>query len=146
MTRILSKINRNRLLAVSIGIVYLWFGILKFFPELSPADGLAKQTIHLLTFGIIPDSLSILLLAILEVGIGLCLVFHFKLRIAITVALLHLLLTFIPVLFFPEISFAKAPFVLTLVGQYIVKNIVIISALMYIYPLGNSAKFLERRH
>ncbi|MBU3821104.1 doxx family protein [Flavobacteriaceae bacterium XHP0103] len=121
-------------------MVYLWFGALKFFPALSPADNLAKQTISFLTFGFIPESVSIILLAILEVGIGLALVFNFRLRTVIVVAVVHLLLTFIPVLFFPNISFAKAPFVLTLVGQYIMKNIVIIGALFLIYPLDNYNK------
>ncbi|WP_111309426.1 doxx family protein [Confluentibacter sediminis] len=137
MTRFISNINKNRLLAISIGIIYVWFGLLKFFPELSPADGLAKHTITLLTFGLIPENISIIMLAILEVGIGLSLIFNFQLKIVVSVAIIHLILTFIPVLFFPEVSFAKAPFVLTLVGQYIIKNIVIISALLFIYPLDN---------
>jgi len=110
MTRILSKINRNRLLAISIGIVYIWFGALKFFPVLSPADGLAKQTITFLTHSIIPENVSIILLALLEVGIGICLISNFKLKTVVTVALIHLLLTFVPLLFFPNVSFAKAPF------------------------------------
>ncbi|MGE5944833.1 MAG: doxx family protein [Flavobacteriales bacterium] len=135
MTRILLNINRGRLLAISIGIIYVWFGFLKFFPELSPADGLAKHTIRFLTFGLIPENISILMLAIIEVGIGLCLLFNFKLKTVVCIAIIHLILTFIPVLFFPEVSFAKAPFVLTLVGQYIIKNIVIISALFFIYPI-----------
>lgn len=130
------------MLAISIGIVYIWFGALKFFPNLSPADGLAKQTISFLTFGLIPESLSIILLAILEVGIGLSLVFGFKLKTVIVIAMVHLLLTFIPLLFFPKVSFSGSPFVLTLVGQYIMKNIIIICALMYIYPLGNTTNYL----
>jgi hypothetical protein len=109
--------------------------MLKFFPELSPADGLAKHTITFLTFGLIPENISILMLAIIEVGIGLCLMFNFKLKIVVSAAIVHLILTFIPVLFFPNVTFGKAPFVLTLVGQYIIKNIVIISALFFIYPL-----------
>ncbi|WP_193434741.1 doxx family protein [Confluentibacter citreus] len=137
MTRILLTINRGRLLAISIGIVYVWFGLLKFFPELSPADGLAKHTITFLTFGLISENISILMLAVIEVGIGLCLLLNFKLKTVVSVAIIHLILTFIPVLFFPEVSFAKAPFVLTLVGQYIVKNIVIISALLFIYPIDD---------
>lgn len=139
MSRILSKIDRNKFLAITIGIIYLWFGALKFFPALSPADSLAKQTITFLTFGFIPESISIILLAILEVGIGLCLVSNFKLRTVIVIAIAHLLLTFIPVLFFPDTSFAK-PFVLTLVGQYIIKNIVIIGALFLIYPIDSYNK------
>ena len=137
MTRFISKINKNRLLAISIGIIYVWFGLLKFFPELSPADGLAKHTITLLTFGLIPENVSIIMLAILEVGIGLSLIFNFQLKVVVSIAIIHLILTFIPVLFFPEVSFAKAPFVLTSVRQYIIKNIVIISALFFVYPLDN---------
>ena len=139
MSKIISKINKDRLLAISIGIIYLWFGILKFFPELSPADGLAKQTISVLTFGIIPEKISILLLAILEVGIGTLLIFNYQLKKVIIIALIHLMMTFIPILFFPDTSF-EAPFVLTLLGQYIVKNIVIICALLFIYPIDHYKK------
>ena len=125
--------QNGRMLCISIGIVYVWFGLLKFFPGLSPADILAKQTISLLTFSIIPENVGILLLAIIEVAIGLCLIFNIQLKKVIVAALIHLVLTFIPVVFFPEISFSKAPFSLTLVGQYIIKNIVIISALLLVY-------------
>lgn len=137
MGRIISRINKFRLLSISIGIIYVWFGVLKFFPELSPADALAKQTITFLTFGLIPEKASIIMLAVLEVGIGLLLIGNLQIKKAVTVAIFHLVLTFIPVLFFPEVSFAETPFVLTLVGQYIIKNIVIISALLFIYPLDN---------
>lgn len=137
MAPILMRIDRGRLLAISIGIVYTWFGILKFFPGLSPADALAKHTIGFLTFGLIPESISIIMLAVLELGIGLCLLFNFKLKTVIGIAILHLVFAFIPILFFPEVSFTKAPYALTLVGQYIIKNIIIISALFFIYPMGS---------
>lgn len=137
MSRIIIHINKYRLIAISIGIIYLWFGMLKFFPELSPADALAKQTLNVLTLGLLPAQFSFLCLAVFEVVIGLMLIFDLKLRIAITAAILHLLFTFVP-LFFPEVSFSGGPFVLTLVGQYILKNIVIISALLFIYPLDES--------
>ena len=139
MSNLILKINKNKLLAASIGIIYIWFGLLKFFPELSPADGLAKQTISLITFGFIPEKISIIMLAIIEVSIGLLLVFNYQLKKVIIAALVHLLMTFIPVLFFPDISF-EAPFVLTLVGQYIMKNIVIICALLFIYPIEVAMK------
>ncbi|MBC8769194.1 doxx family protein [Arenibacter sp. BSSL-BM3] len=125
--------QNGRMLSISIGIVHLWFGLLKFFLGLSPADLLAKQTISLLTFNLVPENVGILLLALIEVAIGLCLIFNFQLKRIIVMAIIHLVLTFIPVVFFPEISFSKAPFSLTLVGQYIIKNIVIISALLLIY-------------
>lgn len=43
------------LLRVSLGIVFFWFGALKFFPGLSPAQDLAMRTIDILTFGLIPS-------------------------------------------------------------------------------------------
>jgi hypothetical protein len=78
-------------------------------------------------------------LAIIEVTIGTLLVFNYQLKKVIVATLVHLSMTFIPVLFFPDTSF-EAPFVLTLVGQYIMKNIVIICALLFIYPIEVSIK------
>ncbi|WP_420321493.1 hypothetical protein [Flagellimonas sp.] len=123
------KIEPN-LLAISIGVVYLWFGSLKFFPSLSPAEGLAKNTIHALTFGFLPDSLSIMLLAIMEVGIGICLLLNIWRKQTIVVALFHMALTFAPLLLFPSESFQEPPLVPTLLGQYIGKNFIIVAALL----------------
>ena len=62
------------LLRVSVGIVFLWFGVLKFFPNLSPAQDLATHTISVLTFGIVPPNISLPVLAAWEVVIGLGLI------------------------------------------------------------------------
>ena len=67
--------RKNRFIAITIGLVYCWFGALKFVPNLSPAEDLAKNTIRQLTFGLIPDEVSIILLAFWEVGLGFLLVF-----------------------------------------------------------------------
>ncbi|MBD0825441.1 doxx family protein [Aestuariibaculum marinum] len=123
------------MLGISIGLIYIWFGSLKFFPGVSPADSLAKQTIAILTFELIPEKLSVLILALFEVMIGVFLIVNCKIKFIIRIAIIHLMLTFVPILFFPKISFVSAPFVLTLVGQYIVKNLVIICALFLIYPV-----------
>lgn len=123
----------GKLIAISIGIVYLWFGVLKFFPELSPAEDLAKNTIHYLTFGLIPSKVSIKLLAILETGIGLFLFVNVYRKLVIYAALGHMLLTFTPLIFFSGDVFNTVPFSLTLLGQYIVKNLIIIAALLALY-------------
>lgn len=130
----------GKLIAVSIGIVYLWFGVLKFFPELSPAEDLAINTIHYLTFGLIPSNVSILLLAILETGIGLLLFCNVCRKLVIYVALGHMLLTFTPLIFFSGDVFNTAPFSLTLLGQYIIKNLIIIAALLALYQQHLIAK------
>lgn len=59
------------MLSVCIGIIYLWFGMLKFFPGVSPAETIAMDTIHELTFGLIEPHLSLLLLAIWETAGGI---------------------------------------------------------------------------
>ena len=122
--------TRNKLLLVrwSLAVSYLWFGMLKFFPGMSPAEELAQATIRALSFGLIPDELSIVLLAIWEVGIGLALVSGWFLRFIAQAGIVHLILTFTPLFFFPELSFTQVPFGFTIVGQYIVKNLVFLVA------------------
>ncbi|MCB9307582.1 MAG: DoxX family protein [Lewinellaceae bacterium] len=124
--------NTTNLLKWTLGIVYLWFGALKFFSGLSPAEVLAKDTIRVLTFGLIPDDISLILLAIWEVTIGVLLLSGFHVRFAIKAALVHMVFTFTPLLFFPELSFTHAPYGFTIIGQYIVKNLVFIVAMMII--------------
>jgi len=119
-------------LRLSIGIIYIWFGVLKFFPGVSPAEELAKETIHLLTFRLIDPDLSLLLLAIWETAIGILLLIGIYSKWVIRIVLVHMICTFTPLFLLPALSFTAAPFSLTLVGQYIIKNIVIISALFVI--------------
>lgn len=131
-TAIINKISQRKiaLLPILIGLVYIWFGALKFFPGLSPAENLAIATIHELTFHVFSDQLALVLLAIWEVSIGVFLLTNMLKKAALYLALLHILLTFTPFLFFPELVFTKAPFGLTLIGQYIVKNLIILGILV----------------
>ncbi len=133
-----NTINKTTVLRISIAIVYLWFGVLKLFPNVSPAEDLAQNTITSLTLEILSPNFSIYALAVIEVFIGLTLLFNVFTKTAVIVALSHLVFTFTPLLFFPDVSFAKAPFIPSLTGQYILKNIIIISALIMIYPCQTS--------
>lgn len=121
-----------RYLGISIGIIYVWFGALKFFPAYSPAETLAVDTITALFGGVIPAKTAIMLLATWEVGVGLLLILNLFRKPVILLALVHMVLTFTPLFLFPEASFT-GPFCFTLVGQYIVKNLVIIGALLILY-------------
>ncbi len=129
--------TKMNLISVTIGIVYLWFGSLKFFTGASPAEDLAKATIDQLTFGLMAPGLSIILLAIWETLIGLFLIGRFFEKFALKLALVHILLTFLPFLFFPELVFAHAPFQLSLLGQYIVKNLIILGVLIVLLKETN---------
>lgn len=137
-------VNRNALslLRISIGIIYLWFGVLKFFHGYSPAEDLAINTINKLTFGLIPEPLNIILLAGWECALGILLISGKWLRTALVLLFIHMACTFTPLLFFPSVSFKYAPYGFTLVGQYIMKNIIIICAALIIWP-GRERKFKD---
>ncbi|HOP05050.1 MAG TPA: DoxX family membrane protein [Tenuifilaceae bacterium] len=123
-------LNRNSLylLRISIGIIFLWFGFLKFFPGLSPAQDLAIDTIAALTFGLVTPKFIIITLATWETVIGLGFLTGKFQRITLLLLFMHMLGTFAPMLIFPNEVFTRVPFAPTLEGQYIIKNIVIISA------------------
>lgn len=122
--------QNKTILSSTIGLVYIWFGSLKFFPGTSPAEELAKNTIRQLTLGVVTDQTAVTLLALLEVGVGLFLLMGFFRKQAVVLALLHMVCTFTPLFFFPNDSFSQAPLVPTLLGQYIGKNIIIMGALV----------------
>lgn len=115
-------------LRVALGIVFFWFGFLKFFPGLSPAETLATRTIETLTFGIITPEIALPLLAVWESLIGLGLIFGVFMRATLLLLFLQMLGTITPVFLFPSEVFVIFPIAPTLEGQYIIKNIVLISA------------------
>ena len=116
------------ILRVTLGIVFFWFGVLKFFPGLSPAQDLAIRTIHILTFDLIPGNITIILLATWECLIGIGLIFNLFMRATLFLLWLQMLGTITPIFFFPFEIFTHIPYVPTLEGQYIIKNLVLISA------------------
>lgn len=108
------------LLRVGMGLVFLWFGALKFFPSASPAEDLALRTIGVLTLGLIPTDLSRILLATLEVAIGIGLVTGRYLRLTLLAMAFHMLGTLTPLVLFPEEVFDPSLLTPTLEGQYII--------------------------
>ncbi|MFO0914316.1 MAG: hypothetical protein U0795_15255 [Pirellulales bacterium] len=116
------------LLRLALGIVYLHFGFLKFYPDLSPAELLATQTVMNLSGQFLDAEQSLLLLAIFETLIGLGFLFHLFPRIMFALFTIHMLGTFAPLFLLPEFAFKIAPFAPTLEGQYILKNIVFLAA------------------
>lgn len=119
------------LLRVSIGITFLWFGVLKFWPGLSAADELATETIELLSFGLISGDLARISLAVLETAIGIGLITGLFMRFTLLLLLGQMLGAVTPLLLFPEVTWAS-PLVPTLEGQYIIKNMVIVAAALTI--------------
>jgi uncharacterized membrane protein YphA (DoxX/SURF4 family) len=116
------------LLRISVGIVFFWFGALKFFPNLSPAEDLAARTIETLTFGVVTPSIALPILALWEVLIGLGMISGRFVRATILLLLVQMLGTVTPLFLFPNETFTIFPIAPTLEGQYIIKNLVLVSA------------------
>lgn len=116
------------LLRLSLGIVFFWFGVLKFFPGLSPAQELASRTIAALTFGRVPSAVSVPVLATWECAIGLGLLSGVFMRATLLLLFVQMLGTITPLVLYPFETFYRFPYAPTLEGQYIIKNIVLISA------------------
>ncbi len=133
MDKIVKRVRGNHIIAVSIGIVYVWFGGLKFFEGLSPAEELATKTIQTLSGGIFSSSGAMLTLAVIEMLIGVLLLLNFRRKVVVVAALTHLFFTFTPLFLFANESFNEVPYALTLTGQYIIKNLVIVAALVTLY-------------
>ncbi|MFO7682104.1 MAG: DoxX family protein [Chloroflexota bacterium] len=132
-------------LRISLGVVFLWFGFLKFFPGLSPADELATRTISLLTFGIVPPSTALVMLALWETLIGLGLITGKFLRITLLLLFVQMLGTMTPLFLFPSETFTRIPYAPTLEGQYIIKNLVLISAGMVVGATVRGGRIIEER-
>jgi uncharacterized membrane protein YphA (DoxX/SURF4 family) len=120
------------LLRLSLGLVFFWFGVLKFFPDLSPAEGLAGRTISDLSFGLITPQAAVWILAVWEVAIGLGLTLNLFMRGTLLLLFLQMLGTITPIFLYPEEVFTRFPYAPTLEGQYIIKNVVLISAAIVI--------------
>src|SRR5262245_27914975 len=119
-------------LRIALGVVFLWFGILKFFPGVSPAETLAARTIDRLTFGFVQQAVSLPVLATWESVIGIGLIVNKGMRAILLLLAVQMAGTFLPLIFFPAETFTVFPFVPTLEGQYIIKNLVLISAAMVV--------------
>jgi uncharacterized membrane protein YkgB len=113
---------------VALGVVFFWFGVIKFVPGWSPAAELATRTIDRLTFGMLAPAVSLPILAAWETLIGLGLLSARYLRATLALLFLQMPGTMLPLLFFPRETFIAFPHAPTLEGQYIVKNLVLVAA------------------
>ncbi len=116
------------LLRVSLGLVFLGFGVLKFVPGLSPAEPLAGRTLDILTLGLVPERIGLVMIAGLESLIGVLLLTGIGLRIALALLAIELIGILSPLVLLPGDMFRSFPFAPTLAGQYVLKDVVVAAA------------------
>lgn len=132
-TIILKRMNRlgEPAARISLFIIFFWFGILKPL-GVSAAGPLVIKTVDWMP--LLSPEQWLAVIGWWEVLIGIFFLFRKTTRIAILLLFLQMGGTFMPLFILPEITFQEngIPFLPTLEGQYIVKNIIIISAALVI--------------
>lgn len=120
----------------SFAVIFIWFGMLKVI-GISPAEMLVIETVKWMPF-FSPDT-WVVIIGLWEVLIGILFLFQSTTRIAIALLALQMIGTFLPLFILPEVTFqpGKVPYAPTLEGQYIIKNLLIISGALV---LGSSVK------
>ena len=118
-------------LRLSLGVIFIWFGVLKPL-GLSPAQPLVEATVGWLPF--FDPGTWVGVIGWWEVAIGVAFLFRGTLRIAIALLALQMVGTFLPLMLLPEVTFqeCRIPYGPTMEGQYIIKNLLIISAALVV--------------
>jgi len=119
------------LLRIGLGVVYLWFGVLKLFPGGSPAQDLVERTVSALTFGIVHGDLARLSAAITEIGIALVLLSFRAPRLCAVLLVGHVVLVSTPLVLFAG-EMWSGPLQASFEAQYILKNLVTVAAAVVI--------------
>lgn len=119
-------------LRITVGAIFLAFGVLKFFPDVSPAQDLATATFDKLSIGLIPAQASIYLIGSLECFIGICMLSGRFMRLAIWLLVIQLIGILSPLALLSDRLFAGPGGAPTLEGQYVIKDIVLVAAAMAI--------------
>jgi uncharacterized membrane protein YkgB len=109
-------------LRLSVSLVFLWFGMLKLTGN-SPVEALVVES-----FSFLPFEFPFTALGVLEVLIGLGLLFKTALRVTLGLMWLMLLGTFASLAFNPDLFFNGNLFLLSTEGEFVIKNLVLIAS------------------
>jgi putative oxidoreductase len=117
---------------VSLGFVFLAFGILKFFPGVSPAEEIAERAMVDLTFGLVPEDAGRLLVALMETAIGVSLLTGTHLRLGMSLLGMAMIGVLSPLVLFPGELFSGSYNAPTLEGQYVLKDVVLLASALVV--------------
>jgi uncharacterized membrane protein YphA (DoxX/SURF4 family) len=124
--------NGRTLLRLSMGAIFLGFGLLKFFPGVSPAEGMAVATFNQLTLGLLPADVSRLFVATFETVLGVLLLTGWVPRLALGMLAMQLVGILSPLVLLTGELFAGPFGAPTLEGQYVLKDVILAAAALVI--------------
>ncbi len=130
----------NRL---ALAVVFIWFGFLKII-HASPAEPLVKHLHEVTLVKFIPVNTFVVLLGCIECVIGLLWLIPRFTKATIVLFALQMFTTFLPLFYLPRDTWQHS-FVLTLEGQYIVKNLVLLASaatIVFVYMQEKKGKII----
>ena len=137
------KFNTNDyLVRIPLFIIFFWFGFLKII-DLSPAQQFVQDTVYWMPFLSAADWTVVI--GVWEVFIALFFLFKRTTFIAMILLMIQMTGTFLPLVILPEVTFQNSnPLLPTLEGQYIIKNIIIITAALIIGRTQLKVNFFDK--
>lgn len=126
---------------VALFVVFFWFGFLKII-HISPAEGLVTNLYKATIASLMPIEHFLVFLGVVECVIGVLWLIPSLTKIAFGVFILQMFTTFLPLLFLPNDTWQNT-LVLTLTGQYIIKNVVLIASALTILRATSKVETYE---
>jgi len=110
-------------LRLALAITFIWFGALKVW-QVSPVAELVAQTVYW-----VPAWFFVPFLGVWEIAVGLGLLFRLALRLTLLFFFMQMAGTFLVLIIHPGLSFQNGnPLLLTVLGEFVVKNLVLLTA------------------
>src|ERR1700728_2068205 len=119
-------------LRIALGLVFLGFGVLKYFPGVSPAQSVTEATTHILFVGLLPGAVAMKMIATLECLIGICLLTNRWMRLATWLLGIEFIGILSPIFLLPGRLFAGPHHAPTLLGQYCLKDIILVTGALVV--------------
>tara|TARA_Y100001954_G_scaffold234379_1_gene289736 strand:+ start:265 stop:690 length:426 start_codon:yes stop_codon:yes gene_type:complete len=137
------KFNTNDyLVRIPLFIIFFWFGFLKII-DLSPAQQFVQDTVYWMPFLSAADWTVVI--GVWEVFIAVFFLFKRTTFIAMILLMIQMTGTFLPLVILPDVTFQNSnPLLPTLEGQYIIKNIIIITAALIIGRTQLKVNFFDK--
>lgn len=142
IARIASTLTAHSIdwLRISLGLVILGFGALKYFPGASPAEDLVQRTTDVLTLGIVNGTAASVGTALLETFIGLSLLTGIGLRLGLVAMAGWLVGIMTPVVLFAGDMFPGG--LPTLEAQYVLKDVILAAAAAVVAARALGARYV----
>jgi uncharacterized membrane protein YkgB len=120
-------------LRVTLALTFLWFGALKVTGD-TPVGGFVAGTVDWIPG--VSGTWFVPFLGVVEVLLGAALLFGRGLRVVLPLLFAHLGGTLLALVTQPQVTFQGGnPLVLTTEGEFVVKNLILLSAVLVLYGL-----------